>query len=126
MSFARKCFGWNRTVFPRFVLLGMLLSATARQPLLAQLAGTGTIQGSVTDTSGALVSGAQVKIVEVKTNLERDVVSSRSGFYSAAALPNGLYQVTVTAKGFQTFVQDNIALDALQVEGINVVLPIGA
>jgi len=92
----------------------------------AQLAGTGTIQGSVIDPSGALVPGAAVKIVEVTTNLERDVVSSKDGFYSAAALPNGLYRLTVVAPGFQTFVQNNISLDALQVEGLNVHLAIGA
>jgi len=48
----------------------------------AQIAGTGTIQGSVTDTSGALIPGAQIRIVEVTTNAERDTTTSNSGFYS--------------------------------------------
>jgi hypothetical protein len=126
MNVLLRSFVSGRAWFPHFAISGLLLFAGIGQPLVAQLAGTGTIQGSVTDSSGALVQGAQVKIVEVKTNLERDVVTSKEGFYSAAALPNGLYRLTVIAKGFQTFVQDNISLDALQVEGVDPVLAVGA
>jgi hypothetical protein len=91
----------------------------------AQIAGTGTIQGTVTDPTGAVVQGAEVKILEVKTNVERDTVTSAAGFYSAAALDNGLYRLTVTAPGFKSYVQDNISLDAFQTQGLNVKLSVG-
>jgi hypothetical protein len=107
-----------------FVIFLLIASSAGRAS--AQIAGTGTIQGSVTDGSGALVPNAQVKIIEVKTNAERDTTTSNSGFYSVAALPNGLYKVTVSAKGFETYVQENVNLDALQVEGLNVKLNVGA
>jgi hypothetical protein len=61
----------------------------------------------------------------VKTNYVRETVTSNTGFYSAAALDPGLYSVSVSAKGFETYTQENISLDALQTIGLNVNLTVG-
>ena len=62
----------------------------------------GSIQGTVTDSSGASVSGAQVKVVSTETGLARTVTTSDDGNYSAAELPPGLYSVTFTKAGFKS------------------------
>jgi hypothetical protein len=93
--------------------------------LLAQISGAGTIQGSVSDLTGAVISGAQVKVLAVRTNEEHDQNTTSSGFYSFGGLQPGLYSITVSANGFQTYTQQNISLDALQTFGVNVKMKIG-
>ena len=86
-----------------FVLLStaMLVGQTFR----------GTILGSVTDPSGAVVAGATVKVRNVATGLERTTVTSGDGSYSVPELPIGTYSVTVTQTGFQTAVTNNVEVN---------------
>ena len=62
----------------------------------------GAIQGTITDPSGAVVSGAQVSITSPQTGFKKDIVTDKSGFYSVGPLNPGPYTVTVTGTGFQT------------------------
>src|ERR1700751_1586826 len=71
----------------------------------------GTILGSVTDPTGAVIAGAQVKVRNVGTGLERTTVSGSDGSYSVSELPIGTYEVTVTQPGFQTFVANGVTVD---------------
>jgi hypothetical protein len=71
----------------------------------------GTILGSVTDPSGAVVAGATVKIHNVATGLERTTITSADGSYAVPELPIGTYSVTVTLTGFQTFVATSVTVD---------------
>lgn len=64
-------------------------------PSFAQIGGTGSIQGTITDPSGAVVSGATVTATNVATNATATQQSSSSGFYSLAALPPRVYTITV-------------------------------
>ncbi len=100
-----------------------LVSAAAVAP--GQVGGTGTIQGTVTDPSGAVVAGASV----IATNLATGVTTGRrttdAGFFVLALLPAGEYTVTVRASGFQSFVQEHVVLDALQVIGLSPKLQLG-
>src|SRR5467141_4625548 len=86
-----------------FVLLStaMLVGQTFR----------GTILGTVTDPSGAVVAGATVKVRNVATGLERTTATSGDGSYAVPELPIGSYSVTVTQSGFQTFVVTGVAVD---------------
>src|SRR5437762_11536220 len=70
----------------------------------------GTIRGTVVDPSGAAVAGAAVKIVNVATNLERDVTSTGDGSFIAPNLPAGYYAVTGSKAGFRTYKQTGIRL----------------
>ena len=110
-------------MFPRMLTAAALMLAASLS--FAQLSGSGTIQGTVTDSTGAVVPGATVQVTEVKTNVTHNLTTTGAGFYSAAALDPGTYKVTVGAKGFKTFTQENISLDALQVFGLNVSLSVG-
>ena len=62
----------------------------------------GTILGTVTDVSGAVISGATVKARNQGTGLERTTQTSGDGSYSIPELPIGKYTVTITQSGFQT------------------------
>ena len=56
----------------------------------------GTILGTVTDPTGAVVAGAQVKVHSASTGLDRTTVTSADGSYTVPELPIGAYDVTVT------------------------------
>jgi hypothetical protein len=62
---------------------------------------TGTIAGVVTDPSGAALAEARVSMVHRDTGQTRTLITSREGYYSAAALPPGMYDVSVEARGFK-------------------------
>jgi len=88
--------------------LSFVLLATAS--LMAQTF-RGTILGTVTDPSGAVVSGAKVTVKNVDTGLERTTETSSDGSYSLPELPIGTYSVTVTQGGFQTFVASGVVVN---------------
>ena len=71
----------------------------------------GTILGTVTDASGAVVAGASVTAKNEGTGLERSTQSSSDGTYSLRELPIGTYTVTVTQAGFQTFVTAGVVVE---------------
>ena len=68
------------------------------------------INGTVTDTSGAVVPGATVTVTKVDTGATRTVTAGDAGQYSAPLLDIGVYKVTVSKDGFQTTSQENIVL----------------
>ena len=75
----------------------------------------GTILGTVTDPSGAVISGAKVTAHSAATGLDRSTQTSADGTYSIPELPIGSYTVTISQAGFQTFtvrdVQVNVAAE---------------
>jgi hypothetical protein len=93
----------SRYVSALFLLL--VISTVSR----AQLT-TGTITGSVQDQSGAAVPGANIAVRMVETGTVRATVSNPGGRYEVPNLQPGLYDVTVTANGFQTSVRSGIDL----------------
>ncbi len=71
----------------------------------------GTILGTVTDASGAAISGAKVTVRNVNTGLERSTQTSGDGSYSVPELPLGSYTVTIEQTGFQTAVTRDVAVN---------------
>src|SRR4051794_29616252 len=71
----------------------------------------GTILGTVTDSSGAVISGATVKAHNVDTGLERETQTSADGSYSLPELPLGTYDVTISQSGFQTSVSRGVVVN---------------
>ena len=91
----------------------------------AQVGGTGSIQGAVTDPSGALVTNATVTATNIATGVETSRKTTDAGFFVLPLLPAGEYSVTVKATGFQALTQQHIVLDALQTLGLNLQLQLG-
>src|SRR5690349_11174594 len=69
--------------------------------LSAQQTNVGGITGTVRDSSGAVVAGAKVTVVNEGTHLTQDAVTDQIGGYSFTLLPIGVYTATVTMQGFQ-------------------------
>ncbi len=103
-----------------FVLLG------AAGSIFGQVGGTGSIQGTVTDPSGAVVVGAAVTATNLKTAVETARKTTDAGFFVLSLLPAGEYSVTVKASGFQTLTQSRVTVDALAVVGLDLKLQLGA
>ena len=80
-------------------LFSVAALASLAIPMYAQQV-LGTISGSVTDPSGAVVSGAKITIVNLSTGLTRSIQSAGSGEYTFHDLPSGNYSVDVTMAGF--------------------------
>src|SRR2546426_12204339 len=98
--------------------------------LLVSMAGfgqtfRGTILGTVTDASGAVVSGAKVTVRNVNTGLERATQTSTDGSYSVPELPIGTYTVTISQSGFQTSVTSSVAVDVAAVRRVDTALKAG-
>ncbi len=85
-----------------------------------------SIQGTVTDPSGAVVPGASVTVTNQATSVARTSKTSGSGFYSVTALPPGTYTVEVQAPGFETNTAKDVTVAAEQPRGLNVQLKTGA
>src|SRR5258707_9001438 len=97
----------KQTMKLRLVTILMLLTATT----LSAQTFRGTILGTVTDPSGAVVSGAKVTVRNTGTGLERTAQTSADGSYSIPELPIGTYSVTVSRAGFQTSVTTDVTVD---------------
>jgi hypothetical protein len=92
-----------RSSLQRVFAVGILLFAGIA--LYAQ-APDGTITGSVTDSSGAVIPGATVTVVDKANNTTRNLSANASGLYSAPALPPGNYEVRASMQGFRTTQRD--------------------
>jgi hypothetical protein len=86
---------------------------------------TGSITGVVTDTSGAVISGANVLAHNADTGVNSATTTNSSGVYTIRFLPIGHYEVTVKANGFTTAVIPAFNLEVLQTAKFNVSLSVG-
>ncbi len=86
----------------------------------------GTVLGTVTDSSGAVVGGATVKVLNLGTGQERTASTSGDGSYAVAELPIGTYTVTVTQSGFKTFAATNVTVDVGAERRVDAMLSAGS
>src|SRR5689334_22349520 len=122
----------ERTMFGRRIrlcVLGMLVAClsltTFVQPLSAQVL-YGSVSGTVTDQSGAVVPGAQVNITNDTSGLKRTATSDSSGSYRILDLPNGTYTIDVSASGFKPLKKTNVTVTIGQVNAEDLQLTLGA
>ncbi|MDP9049194.1 MAG: TonB-dependent receptor, partial [Acidobacteriota bacterium] len=95
-------------------------------PMRSQTAGEGTIAGTVTDTTGAVVANATVTAINGATNVSTQRTTSSAGSYTISPLLPGTYSVTISVQGFKTFRQDNLVVNALGSATLNAVLILGS
>jgi hypothetical protein len=105
----------------RIILVFVLLAAVS----LSAQTFRGTILGTVTDPSGAVVAGAKVTVKNVGTGLERTTDTSADGSYALPELPIGTYTVTITLTGFQTAVTTGVAVDVATERRVDAALKTG-
>jgi hypothetical protein len=87
---------------------------------------TGTIRGTITDSTGAIVSGAKVTATNVATGVVTTATSNQTGEYSIRFLQIGQYKLNVEAAGFQTASYGPFPLEIDQVAKIDIPLTVGA
>ncbi len=104
---------------------GLLAVVALVAPVAAQTGGEGGIQGTVTDSAGAVVPNATVTAIAQSSRVATTRTTSSAGFYTISPLIPDSYTVTVTANGFQTSKQENLVITGLNVTGYNVSLTVG-
>jgi len=106
-------------------LLALLALTALTHPSFAQVM-TGRLEGAVTDSQGAAVAAAQVKVTNTQTGQNFAVVTDEKGNWALPSMPTSTYQVTVTRQGFKTATVDNVKVDAGVPATVNTVLEVGA
>jgi carboxypeptidase family protein len=106
-------------------LTAIFLASISAQPALAQET-LGAINGSVVDSSGAVIHGAQVKARAIATNLEVSADTKSDGSFSINDLPIGTYEVRIAKDGFESVVYSRIIVQGNRTTTINASLKPGA
>src|SRR5271163_782437 len=106
------------------LLLIPLLLAIASMAAFAQQ--NSEITGTVTDKQGAVVSGAKITLIQPTTGLSKESVSNESGVFSFPGLNLGVYNLKVTATGFEVVDQEGLQLDVSQTLRADVQLTVGS
>jgi hypothetical protein len=108
-----------------FVLAFAALSLSGRVAA-GQAQNTGSIYGTVTDPTGAVLAGAQITASDSEKGVSRSVASGKNGDFQMPSLPVGVYTVTVISPGFEAYVADTVNLDADRSVKLVVKLTVGS
>ena len=110
---------WFLAAFSIFLFL-----ALTRVDAFAQA--NSAVTGIITDQTGAVVSGANIQVTEQATGIARITTSNDAGLYEIGGLNAGKYNMTVTAKGFETYTQKAIVVNISATFRVDVVLTVGS
>src|SRR5215475_11894172 len=113
----RHCF------FP--LLLLTAVTFTLNLQITAQTATTGAIVGTVTDKSGAVLTGVEVEISNSATNQVTKVTTNNDGNYTLPSVPPGQYNISVTKSGFRKTTVTNFRVEVAKSYPLNFELEIG-
>ena len=105
------------------VLIALFLAPSA---IRAQIAGTANIQGTVADSSGAVVANAGITLIDQNTTVKRETHSDGSGVYVFPNIPASTYDITVSSKGFKTYEQKGIVLEVGSSISVNPAMSVGS
>jgi Carboxypeptidase regulatory-like domain len=113
----------------RFRTLGwlvMLFAVALSIPLVLAQETTGGLQGTVKDTSGAVVSRAHIEVKGSSLVGSKAEDTDSAGYYRFANLPPGTYSISVTAKGFKTYKTDGLIIEVGHLPNQDITLEVGA
>jgi hypothetical protein len=116
----------SRATIARLAVLCFISALLFVTSATAQIAGTGNIQGTVTDSSGAVVPNASVTLTNQATQVKRTTTSNSAGSYIFPGIPIGTYRLEVTAPGFKSYAQNGIVLEVGSNIGVDASLTVGA
>jgi hypothetical protein len=122
----RRCAVQPKPTVVLVVLLAASLFALLGLPARAQLAGKGSIKGSITDPTGAVVPNATVVAISNTRGTTLSTRSTSAGDYELSPLDADVYTVTTTAQGFSKTTQENVRVNALEIANLNVSLQVGS
>jgi hypothetical protein len=113
---------WGMTVK---LIIGFLATVLLATCTFAQ-SNSGNIQGNVTDSSGASLSGATITGLNLDTGISTTTLTNEAGLYSLPNLPPGRYSVTVEAPGLKKYMREGVTVTTGVTLGLDVQLQIGA
>ncbi len=110
---------------PRRIVLScvLLLILVVGCPLWAQF--TSSIEGTVTDPSGAVVPNTTVTLKNEETGVMQTTQTQDSGYFRFTSLPSALFSLTAAAKGFKTTVQEHLRVEVAETKTVNMHLVVG-
>jgi hypothetical protein len=108
------------------VLASLIISVVALTISAVGQSSTATVNGLVRDASGAVISGAEVQLINEHTNVKYPAKTNGDGIYSVSNLPPGTYRIQVSKTGFKTIIKPDVILNVLDARAINFDLPVGA
>jgi outer membrane receptor protein involved in Fe transport len=115
-SYRTRAFGVTSVLLMFLALASTLVAQTSR----------GTLTGTVTDTTGAVINGATVAITQQGTGVKRQTTTNSVGIYRFDAVDLGIYQVSSTATGFTTEDKTGVEIQAAHTTNIDFQLKVGA
>ena len=113
---------------PRVVVglvIGLVLMASTAATASGQVL-YGSVVGTLSDATGAVVPGATVVVTNQDTGLTRQVVTDQNGYYSIPNLLEGVYDLAVTSGGFKPYTQKGVTISINRVTRVDAALDVGA
>ena len=114
----------RKSIWLTILLVSIQWAVFHPQPIGAQIT-TGTIVGTVTDTTGAVIPGITITVRNINTGLTRSLLSDDFGDYSTTLLPLGVYEVTAELPGFKQTQISGILVKVDQRQRIDIIMEIG-
>src|SRR6266404_2849658 len=108
-----------------FLFATLIISLLAFVPAAVAQITSGTITGVVTDTSGAVVAGANVTITSTQTGAVRTATTSAEGAFSFPELSPGIYNITVSKQGFKKVEQKGVEAHVSDLTNVTIKMPVG-
>ena len=106
--------------------LKLVLSFLAVTSFVFGQGGNGSITGTITDSSGAVVTGAAVEVRNTETGVAFSSSSTNTGNYTVPNLPIGTYDLTIKSSGFKTYTHAGLTIGARQVVREDAALEVGS
>ena len=110
----------------KLFLITPLLAFTSTAAWAQSEAGTGTVNGTVTDPSGATVANARVTATNTATGLVRATSTTEAGAYTFVRLPVGSYDLRYEFQGFKTTTRPGVPVNVGSVATVDLTLEVGA
>ncbi|MGA7856578.1 MAG: carboxypeptidase-like regulatory domain-containing protein, partial [Terracidiphilus sp.] len=104
---------WRKSALRLGSVFGVILSVVFAMhcPQMRAQTSNAQVSGVITDSTGAVVAGAQIRAVNIATNVPYNSVSNGSGIYVLSELLPGPYKITVSAPGFGTVARSGLTLN---------------
>ncbi|PYR71815.1 MAG: hypothetical protein DMF86_25165, partial [Acidobacteria bacterium] len=108
-----------------WLAIGIFLTVYPARPASGQVL-YGSMAGTLTDQTGAMVPKATVTVTNTSTGLSRQTTTNEAGYYSVPNLLEGVYDLSVSASGFKPYVQKGISVSINAVTRVDATIQVGA
>ena len=111
-------------IFQWKILAGVFVALLLVGPAFAQV-DRASLEGTITDNSGAVLAGANVKIEAVETGITQEKTTNANGYYRFPGIAVGEYNVFASFRGFKTTAVEGVILQVGQTRTLDVKLDVG-